>query len=148
MSYRLSYLENFRFSNFHHPASEAANKLYPKLETPQYEQLGGLQFNKARAIWSNDDVARTLDYLKYLSKYWPSGHLFLVGFWLHKTFFKELKRGFLKSIYIFLQQVIRSLGDTIVWPHGLHLYLLGKITNSSSLPKRMYFLFWKKTITF
>jgi hypothetical protein len=26
MSYRLSYLENFHFSNFQHPASEAANK--------------------------------------------------------------------------------------------------------------------------
>ena len=27
MSYRLSYLENFHFSNFQHPASKAANKL-------------------------------------------------------------------------------------------------------------------------
>ena len=32
MSYRLSYLENFNFSNFQHPASEAANKLLNPLD--------------------------------------------------------------------------------------------------------------------
>ena len=43
MSYRLSYLENFLFSNFQRPASEAANSIYSILISNSTQARGELK---------------------------------------------------------------------------------------------------------